>query len=381
MNIKNTTIQSVLKNIFAVSRLQFFNMCFLLTACCLLPTLSFSQCLPLIAIDGNNIVADENNVKGMKMPAWLTAGQSLAKGQFVYSISVIEFTVNGTSLDYSQNKKVTTIETVPAGKVWKIESVLKDMALPSSSSGVYIYAAPGVYTFTSQACITVARVQVWGAGGGGGGGNSCSGTGTGGGGAGGYSEGTYQLATSTNYTITVGAGPAAKGNSGGNGAAGGTSSVDIIGISATGGAGGFGVWCGGGGQAGGAGGTGSGGQINFTGQAGAAAAGNGGTGGNAPNGGGAGGIAGTSGANPGGGGGGGNTGSWVSGAGADGKVVITLGSGEAKVPCVTLYQYGATNCTTVAACPTGWTDAGCGQSGAYGADGTKPYCRTCYKCD
>ena len=50
----------------------------------------------------------------------------------VQSISVIEFTVNSNSLEFSQVKKVTTVETVPAGKIWKIESIGKTASLSSS---------------------------------------------------------------------------------------------------------------------------------------------------------------------------------------------------------------------------------------------------------
>lgn len=91
----------------------------------LMASATVGLCQPIIAIDGNNILADENASAGLKLPAWLKSGQTLAKGQSVYSISVIEFTVNGTALDYSQNLSVTTVQTVPANKVWKIEAVLK----------------------------------------------------------------------------------------------------------------------------------------------------------------------------------------------------------------------------------------------------------------
>lgn len=277
----------------------------------------------MIKIDGNNIIADENNVAGIKLPSWLKTGQTLEKGQYVFSISVIEFTINGTTLDYSQNISVTTIQTVPASKVWKIESIHKDpaMAIPVANT----FTSSGTFTPT---CTGTYRVQVWAGGGGGGAGNSCDGYYGGGGGAGGYAEGNFFLTGGTAYTVTVGAAGATGGGNSSNvsGGAGGTSSVGTIGISATGGAGGsYSNWCGGGPSgAGGAGGVGSGGQVNLTGGQGAT----GGAGGSAPNSGGGGGACSVAGAVPGGGGGGG---CYNGTAGAGGTIIISnsgTGSGS-----------------------------------------------------
>lgn len=286
-----------------------------------------AQCMPMIAVDGNSIVADENNVVGIKLPFWLKAGQTLAKGQNVFSMSVIEFTVNGSALDYSQNLSVTAVQTVPTGKVWKVESIMKDPALPSVAYGTYAYTTPGTYTFTSPACNYQATIKVWSAGGGGGGDNG-SNFGGGGGGGGGYSEGVFQLTANTNYVVTVGAG-GTGGAAGVAGTAGGSSSVGTVGITATGGGGGAMHTTG----TGGAGGIGSGGQINYTGQAGANSSGNsqGARGGDAANGGagaagGSGSFTGLPGIAYGGGGSGGGTAGFAGGDGARGKVEITIGN-------------------------------------------------------
>jgi hypothetical protein len=341
---------------------------------CMAISTSYAQCLPMIKIDGNDIIADENSPSGIKLPSWLAAGQTLAQSQNVYSIAVIEFTINGTALDYSQNKSVTTVQTVPAGKVWKLESIHKDPTLTQSVSTSY--TIPGTYSFTPT-CSGKYLLKVWGAGGGGGGGASpCNLGGTGGGG-GGYSEGYYNLLSTSTYTVTVGAGgTGAAFNSFATGSTGGSSSVGSI-VNALGGTGGIGP-SGCGTPPGGLGGFGTT-SFGDAGAYGNAYGGNGGKGGF----GGAGGIGGnpgTGGISPGGGGGGNNyNSSLVGGNGGNGKVEITLSSNSssaAKVPCVAMYLY---NSACAGSCPAGWTDAGCG-FGASGAGGNNTV-RTCYKCD
>lgn len=338
---------------------------------------SYAQCLPLIKIDGNYIVADENNVKGLKLPIWLTAGQTLVKDQYVYSISVIEFTVNGSALDFSQNLKVTAIQTVPTGKTWKIESILKDMSMPTSSTGV-TYDVAGTYTFTTPSCITTAYIQVWSGGGGGGYGYS-GGYGGNGGGAGGYSEGSYQLPASTNYTIVVGSAGTRGTSDNAAGGNGGTSSVSTIGLSATGGGG---ATNSSNGSIGGTAGVGSGGQMNLTGQAGFGW-------GNPTNGvGGIGAVAPYSANSSGGAGSGGAGGNYTGGVltsggtGGAGKVNISFGSSGSttltpKVPCVVMYLR-AYNGTTPASCPSGWTQADYQLEYDYS---TPNNVRTCMRCD
>lgn len=93
---------------------------------CLLPALCFAQGNPVIKIDGNPVSV--NPITGLQLPAWLKTGQTLAADQDAYSISVIEFTINGAGLEYSQTLVVTSIQTVPAGKTWKIESVFYEHA-------------------------------------------------------------------------------------------------------------------------------------------------------------------------------------------------------------------------------------------------------------
>jgi len=86
-----------------------------------------------IIINGNAtdaVLLENSNNTGLKLPLWLDAGTTLAAGNRVQIISVIEFNeVNNAgniSLVYSKVIKVgTQTETVPAGKVWKVESIVK----------------------------------------------------------------------------------------------------------------------------------------------------------------------------------------------------------------------------------------------------------------
>jgi hypothetical protein len=288
----------------------------------ILPFAGYSQCQPYIMVDGSPVIANSVNEAGLTLPLWLRAGQTLAADQMVYSISVLEFTENGTSLEYSQVIKVTTVLTVPAGKVWKVESILKKPSF--STAGGVTYSQTGTYTFTVPACANQICIEVWGAGGGGGYAGCYK---AGGGGGGGYGQDCFTVTPGATYTVTVGAGGASGATGtwsspcyqGLAGSAGGNSSVGSL-ISANGGAGG-----GGSNGTGGAGGS-STANINISGGNGMAVncASRGGMGGNGGLGGAAGCGNGGSGIAPGGGGAGGGTNQNSSGGvGADGKVVIT----------------------------------------------------------
>lgn len=90
---------------------------------------------PSIVINGDTTLADNN----AKFPFWLNQTSTLAIGDNVNSISVIEFTVADNdgvqSLNFNQVLLVTTQQSVPAGKVWKVESVALKTAAYSQGSG------------------------------------------------------------------------------------------------------------------------------------------------------------------------------------------------------------------------------------------------------
>jgi len=285
------------------------------------------QCQPYIKIDGNLINANQIHPTGLSLPVWLRAGQTLSADQMVNSISVIVFTVNGTSLEFKEVLPISSLVTVPAGEVWKIESILKQPSMGNANS--VVMSQSGTYSFTVPNCANYICIEVWGAGGGGGGGRNSGSTagGGGGGGGGGYGQECFVVSSGTTYQVIVGSG-GSGGAVNGTGSSGAVSSVGSL-ISATGGTGGSGGSVG----TGGVGGS-STAAIHISGADGKNQStfdgGRGGAGGNGGLGGNGGGWEGwgTAGSNPGGGGGGGggtqNSGGAKGGSpGADGKVVIS----------------------------------------------------------
>ena len=88
-----------------------------------------SQNYPSIKIDGNEVLVSDNS----KFPYWLTEGQTLDIGNNVYAISVLQFgetpaSGGGQNLLYESVLNITSLQTVPSGKVWKVESV--GLAMP-----------------------------------------------------------------------------------------------------------------------------------------------------------------------------------------------------------------------------------------------------------
>lgn len=282
---------------------------------------TFSQCQPYIRIDGNIINANQISATGLTLPAWLKEGQTICVEQMVNSISIIEFDVNGAALEFSQVLSVTSSspQSVPSGKVWKVESIFKKPS--AGNNNVVTYSQPGTYSFTVPACASYICIEAWGGGGGGGGSTSGSG---GAGGGGGYGQECFTVTPGSTHSVVVGAGGAGKSGST-PGVSGGNSSVGSL-ISAGGGGGGAigpsGV--------GGIGGTSSAavyisGGNGGNGGASCTSSGSGGVGGNGGNGGTGTCNTGNSGTAPGGGGSSGNYngGSYSGGSGAIGKVIIS----------------------------------------------------------
>ncbi|HRS53474.1 MAG TPA: hypothetical protein P5250_02065 [Bacteroidales bacterium] len=87
----------------------------------------YSQNIPTILIDGQPAVATGFT----DSPYWLKEGQTLDKGVSVNSISVIQYNIasspsGGNLLQFEGVINVTSQQTVPLGKAWKIESVAID---------------------------------------------------------------------------------------------------------------------------------------------------------------------------------------------------------------------------------------------------------------
>ena len=178
----------------------------------------------LTAQNSSSLVIDNvsNQFSNISLPYWLKSGQTIDLGTNAKSVSIIEFTVNGTALEFSQVISLTSVQTVPQNKVWKIEAIGQTIAtnpnplnsnLPSNYNGISslnnnslptIYQSPkkfeipGTYNWIVPPGITSLCIEVWGGGGGGGE--------TGSGGGGGYGYQCYTVVPFTNLTVTVGAG-------------------------------------------------------------------------------------------------------------------------------------------------------------------------------
>lgn len=95
---------------------------------------------PTILIDGTTILVSDVS----KFPYWLGAGQSLATGNKVHYISVLEYNVVsssgiGNDLIFDKVVSVSSLQTVPQNKAWKIEAVALDetagMIGPTGATG------------------------------------------------------------------------------------------------------------------------------------------------------------------------------------------------------------------------------------------------------
>jgi len=108
---------------------------------------SLSATAQNIIINGTNV----NVSQDVSFPYWLDSMATIEIGSQVVSISALEFnivpTTNGNSLVFSQTKTITSEETVPNGKTWKIEGVLLDSTAvnnSSSSGGGQVIVSGGV---------------------------------------------------------------------------------------------------------------------------------------------------------------------------------------------------------------------------------------------
>jgi hypothetical protein len=211
---------------------------------------ALGQNLPSLLIDNLSTQFSESS-----LPYWLKAGQTINIGNNAQSVSIIEFTINGVNLEFTQIITLTTAQTVPANKVWKIEAIgliAANSSIPSSifsGSGTSSSAAslptifqspkkfeiPGTYNWTVPPGITSICIEVW-SGGGGGGGASYGGL-AGGGGGGGYAYQCFTVVPGTTYSVNVGSGGTAGTSVSTDGTSGGNSSFGNL-VVVTGGAGG-----------------------------------------------------------------------------------------------------------------------------------------------
>jgi hypothetical protein len=191
-----------------------------------------AQNQPVLAIDGVNTTFQS----GLSLPYWLKAGQTLNVVANASSVSIMEFTVDSNTLKYSRVISLNSLQTVPTGKIWKIEAIgsatiggtvgFTNTSMPTIFTSPKTFDTPGIYSWTVPPNVTSICIEVWGGGGSGGYGASSSFSSiAGGGGGGGYGYQCFTVVPGTIYTVTVGG-------------ASGTSSLGSL-ISATGGSNGI----------------------------------------------------------------------------------------------------------------------------------------------
>jgi len=90
---------------------------------------AFSQNHPTIKIDGDEVLVSDIS----KFPYWLNSGQTIEPGANIKFITVLQYIVagalsGGNDLLFETVVKVSTLQSVPLGKVWKAESVGLDIS-------------------------------------------------------------------------------------------------------------------------------------------------------------------------------------------------------------------------------------------------------------
>ena len=78
-----------------------------------------AQINPTLIIDNQPVKFQGNT----SLPYWISAGKTIALGQDAVSISILEFTLNNSNLEFNQAIHLTSSSLVPTGKVWKIEGI------------------------------------------------------------------------------------------------------------------------------------------------------------------------------------------------------------------------------------------------------------------
>ena len=106
---------------------------------------SFSLNAQTIIVNGSSVSVANTDVT---FPFWLDSGSTIEIGDHVISISALEFNIvpnnNGNSLVYVQTKLITTMETVPNGKTWKLEGVLLDSTINNNTNSSQVIVSGGL---------------------------------------------------------------------------------------------------------------------------------------------------------------------------------------------------------------------------------------------
>ncbi len=177
-----------------------------------LSTYNKAQINPTILIDNQPVKIQGST----SLPYWIGAGKVLTLGQDAVSASVLEFTINNSTMEINQAIHVTSTGTVPTGKIWKIEAIgignntnfnsitnFSNSTIPTIFSSPVTFATAGTYSWTVPPGITNICLEAWG-GGGSGGDGLYGGKSGGGGGGGSYCYQCFTVTPGQQFTLVVG---------------------------------------------------------------------------------------------------------------------------------------------------------------------------------
>ncbi|HRS54674.1 MAG TPA: hypothetical protein P5250_08200 [Bacteroidales bacterium] len=102
--------------------------------CLVITNINYAQS-PAIIINGTPVLVDDAST----FPFWINSGTTLEVGNKVNYISVIQYNIvpslaGGNILQFDNVVMVTTQQTVPQNKVWKIEAIAKDITSSNTST-------------------------------------------------------------------------------------------------------------------------------------------------------------------------------------------------------------------------------------------------------
>lgn len=171
-----------------------------------------AQINPTLIIDNQPVKFQGNT----SLPYWISAGKTIALGQDAVSISILEFTLNNSNLEFNQAIHLTSSSLVPTGKVWKIEGIgignnstynsissFSNSNIPTIFESPVTFNIPGTYSWNVPPGITNICIEAWGGGGSGGNGLS-GGKSGGGGGGGGYGYQCFTVNPGQQFVVVVG---------------------------------------------------------------------------------------------------------------------------------------------------------------------------------
>jgi hypothetical protein len=117
-----------------------------------------------ITVNGTHMLVSDD----ISFPFWLESGSSISPEVPVSSISVLEFNIvpnnNGNDMVFNQVISVTSNQTVPEGKTWKVESVLQEnqsFEVGNANPSLFIPTSSWSTNITMEAPVYDSITMLW----------------------------------------------------------------------------------------------------------------------------------------------------------------------------------------------------------------------------